>query len=249
MRTCKLLLGLLTLLAAFITDDPKQSLAQSLTPAEAGCSEATLEHPGYEEMRKIAATLNDVWKLKVRLFICSKRLDGIAFATSDGTVYFHNAQEITLLPTRKQQTFAGWFLLAHEWGHQVQYVTYPMRELMQASKEDPPVFELQADCLAGYALGNLMVSGVEIPFAMNIVTWNLGDYGGPGSHGNPLQRQAAFSRGLAGTGYPANLTVGAAPQPLRRSWESACDPRYFRHGIREKAETWKRWISPTGKTR
>jgi hypothetical protein len=238
------LLGLLTLSAALITIDAKQSVAQTSKP-EPQCSEATLDQPGSGDIAKIAASLNDIWKLKVRLFLCTNRLDGIAYATSDGTIYFHDGRDITLLPTRKQQTFASWFLLAHEWGHQVQYRTYPPSQFTQVSHDDPPVFELQADCLAGYALGNLIARGIDIPFAMNAVTWKLGDAGGPGSHGNPMQRQAAFSRGLAGTGYTANLTVGPAPQPLKQSWNSACDTGYFRHGIREKAETWKRWSSTT----
>jgi len=131
----------------------------------------------------------------------------------------------------------------------VQYRTYPPSKFTQVSHDDPPVFELQADCLAGYALGDLIAQGVDIPLAMNAVTWKLGDGGGPASHGNPMQRQAAFSRGLSGTEYSANLTVGPAPQPLRQTWKTACDPRYFRHGLREKAELWKTWMLPTENTR
>lgn len=95
MRAFNLFLGVLTLSATLITDDAKQSLAQTST-AEADCSEATLDRPGSDDIAKIAATLNDIWKLKVRLFVCPNRLDGVAYATSDGTVYFHDGREITL---------------------------------------------------------------------------------------------------------------------------------------------------------
>ena len=245
MRALTLSVAVLALSAALVSSNSHASLAQSGTTADTNCFEATPEHPGPQDAARIGAALNNLWKLRVRLFVCPDRLKGTAYATSDGTVHFHNANDITLLPTRKQQAFARWFLLAHEWGHQVQYVTYPLDEFGRVAKVDPPVFELQADCLAGYSLGTFVARGVEIPFAMNAVTWNLGDYGGPGSHGNPMQRQAAFSRGLAGTGYPANLTVGPAPPPLRQAWRTACDQRYFGHGTREKPETWKRWIYPT----
>jgi len=212
---------------------------------EDGCYAATPEQPGPQDAGRVGAALNNFWKLDVKLLICSEKFAGVASSSPDGRVFFHNAKEITVFPTRKQQVFSVWFLLAHEWGHQVQYRTYAPGALDRSHAVDPPVLELQADCLAGFTLGTFVSRGVEIPFAMNAVTWELGDTGGPNSHGNLLQRQAAFSRGLAGTGYPANQTVGAAPGPRQQSWQTACDPRYFRHGIRENAEMWHRWISPT----
>src|SRR2546422_9195638 len=83
MRAVTLSVAVLALSAALVSSNSHASLAQSGTTADTNCFEATPEHPGPQDAARIGAALNNLWKLRVRLFVCPDRLKGTAYATSD----------------------------------------------------------------------------------------------------------------------------------------------------------------------
>jgi predicted metalloprotease len=90
---------------------------------------------------------------------------------------------------------AVWVIAAHEWGHYIQWlldVTY--------QGNDPDLYELGADCLAGAASGQIARQGYfsapRIRGALDTLGNIADQYKEQGTHGTAPERQASFERGF-----------------------------------------------------
>jgi hypothetical protein len=119
-----------------------------------------------------------------------------AFRTDQGFVYY----DVTLLNTFDAvNEFADDLILAHEWGHQVQFDNFS-----RASLPGTKAFELQADCLAGIYFGHLRFANPEFmqedAQALLMAACSMGlmenfVWGSIGSHGKCEERALAFALG------------------------------------------------------
>ncbi len=93
-----------------------------------------------------------------------------------------------------QEDSALLFILAHEFGHHIQYS-------MAQTYSDPTakISELQADCLAGYILGSNEKTAFKEAVYQSVkdTPGKLGDFAllNPQHHGTPAERGAAFKEG------------------------------------------------------
>ncbi len=82
--------------------------------------------------------------------------------------------------------------LAHEWGHHIQYKFNGWIKDEVTSEEENIVYELSADCLAGFYIGSNDNYTTEQRRALgNYLSVLAG-----GNHGSPSQRRESFLRGL-----------------------------------------------------
>jgi len=122
-----------------------------------------------------------------------------AYANASGTIYFGKYMFRYTVDHFNELAVAG--ILAHEWGHRVQYTYHWDKEL------ENPALELEADAMSGYYMA------LEKGFAWNQIdayfrsTENTGDYevSSPQHHGTPNQRVAAAYLGV----QLANETVSS----------------------------------------
>jgi hypothetical protein len=122
----------------------------------------------------------------------------LSTATDPGYVYY----DVTLLNRFEAvNESADDFILAHEWGHQIQFDN-PSR----AALPDTRLFELQADCLAGIYFGHLSFINPEFMIeedvsAIVLAVCSLGilenlDWTSIADHGTCEERASAFALGF-----------------------------------------------------
>lgn len=113
-----------------------------------------------------------------------------AYATKNGKIYFGKNMFFYTISHYNELAVAG--ILAHEWGHRVQYTYHWDKQLTT------PELELEADALSGFYMA------LEKSFAWSQIhgyfasTLNTGDYEtkSPQHHGTPNQRVAAAYLGV-----------------------------------------------------
>jgi predicted metalloprotease len=149
--------------------------------------------------------------------------DAAAYCTADDTIYIseqfaagiYNGSLDEALPGSSQGfgrtigDFAVAYIVAHEYGHQVQD---ELGLFEQYGQQLPTMaFELQADCYAGtwaksaYEENRLEDGDVQeaLDAALAVGDFNAGD---PGHHGTPEQRKTAWLNGFE-TGEPSSCGV------------------------------------------
>lgn len=100
-------------------------------------------------------------------------------------------------------------ILAHEFGHQVQYAKHLMADEGMPTPEESRRIELMADAFSGYYLAHARGQAMNAKRIVNAATaaWNVGDCRttSPGHHGTPNQRKATSL-------WAADLANAARPQ-------------------------------------
>jgi hypothetical protein len=96
-------------------------------------------------LQTIASRLNRVWGTRAGLLVCDGTRVPFGSQAKPGTVYFVPEQAHDL----RFDGLGVLYIIAHEWGHQVQFQRLGMANMFNFSQQR----EFQADCLAGYFIG------------------------------------------------------------------------------------------------
>lgn len=142
----------------------------------------------------------------------------------DATIYLSPA--FLAEQHREVGDYAPITVLAHEWGHHIQFLT-------KTPNPGGNTFELQADCLAGVYTADAEKHGVLDPGDISeavTISKNFGDALGlpqdaPGAHGINDDRITAFMRGYLNGLADCDLQLRAGPSPPSRPLPPAPIPQ------------------------
>jgi len=152
----------------------------------------------------------------------AKQDDKNAYATSNGNIlfgyymFYYLVQQFSLLPDHSASPLPVDGVLAHEWGHRVQFT------LGWSDYEQPDYRELEADYFSGYYMGlakQWYWSQIQTYYS---AIYASGDYyyNSPLHHGTPQQRLNAAYTGLQTAVYELNNNVHYSYAQLHQIFNS-----------------------------
>lgn len=161
-------------------------------PAKAELSAATVingVYTGIAHLHGYKATPKVIWNVAQGKLGGCGRIYGSQYCSRNHTIYITN-QDIRMAYRYGDAALA--YIVAHEYAHAMQ-IAYRFKP------RATPVYELQADCLAGVYMGlipNIVFDNRDIK-EISALAYHIGDYHwGSQHHGTPQQRMIAVQIGL-----------------------------------------------------